>query len=170
MITIANPNSPKAISLKGKIILQYHNRDQHLDKIKNKTWLQEVEFAEFPNIDYGEKSFGLKFKDFFDRDLILSLSTKQILWFDIETNDNGPRWRKDENGKILKNEILWDNNNLFLIGKFKPTYPLQLNNNLIEEYMYFVTIEFVDRKDDILNFLNKERLNGDIANDIKMPL
>ena len=59
--------------------------------------------------------------------------------------------------------------NLFLVGEFEPSIPIH-ENDLIEKYKYFVTIEFGDKKKAILNFLNEERLNEDIANDFNMPL
>ena len=148
----------------GKVLIQYnsHNQDFIVPEI-NKTWIQEVELIErrgYIKPPCPKKSFLLKFKDFKEEDILLCLSTKEIFSKYLEKKDG---WN------VIKNEILWDNENLFLVGEFEPSIPIH-ENDLLEKYKYFVTIEFGDKKKAILNFLNKERLNEDIANDFKMPL
>ena len=148
MIILPLIKTPGTLKLKGKIIIQYHSQDQNfLAPATYEIWTEEVEFVEFEgDTKNGKKTFFIKFKDFFKKDIWLCLSTKEIFSEYLKIRDG---WN------VIKNEILWDNKNLFLVGEFEPPIPINENDQL-EKYKYFVTIEFGDKKDPIMKFLNKE--------------
>ena len=166
MITVANPG---AFNFKGKILIQFYRRVVQIPgNIEARTWIQKVELVEYEgnNKDGITKTFIIKFKDFAGREIKIYLSTKEIY---TRNQEQWEDFKLDTQGAISKNEILWDDKNLFIIGEFHTT---NRDPGIIDNYKYFITIDFINdsKRKQIIKFFSKERLNENIANDFNMPL
>ena len=167
MITVNQPIG-KPLELHGKLILQYRGTNiQLINEFKNPR-IDKAEFFEsFETHPLNEK-FCLKINLFDSTEILLCLSNKQLLWKGIANEK--PIWLVDANGQILENEICWDNKNLFFIGRFLKTKINSLSDVQVEEHRYFIYFEIQDNLSKFLSIIKSEMKNGNLSNDIKMPL
>ncbi|MBA4852263.1 hypothetical protein [Emticicia sp. BO119] len=135
----------KESSIKGKVILQYRGTNTVLRNNTNSARIDETKIVPREKLIVGSEDFPIFFKLFDQTEVMLCLLSKSIYW---KGSANGESfWIHSSESNILENELLVDNENIFIIGRFVYNKPLSLGDVRAEEYWY----NAIFKKTDTLN-------------------
>ncbi|HEY1054338.1 MAG TPA: hypothetical protein VGE24_04360 [Emticicia sp.] len=130
------------LGVKGKIILQYRGTNTVLRNNTNSSRIGELQFAPKEKIIGGWENFPIFFKLFDETEVMLCLLSKSIYW---KGSANGEKfWVHNSESTILENELLIDNENIFIVGRFIYNTTLSLGDVRAEEYWFNAVFKKTD--------------------------
>lgn len=156
-------NNPSLATTKGKIILQYRGTNMVFRKNPSSSTIGEVDLKlKVQTFGNSKEDFPLIFKLFDGVEIMLAFCSRSVYW-KRDLNDN-KSWVYDTESNIIENEILIDDENIFITGTFTFLKNISLSESRLDEYHY--TAIFY-RSKPLVKELLQLKSNELMANDLK---